>query len=70
MRAEHPLTKKARLAVEKVNGLQHTLRCVQAEIEKAKVDMADTFGRLERSGEPPEPWENHWRINHLGMTPR
>lgn len=61
--SEHPVTRRARMAVSKVNSIAYTLHCVEAELDKAKFAMRDAFLEMERANLPAEPWENHHRVN-------
>ena len=60
---EHPLVRKARLAVDKVNSLSYTLHCVKQQLADAKDELGLALDKMAASGEPDEPWARHWRDN-------
>lgn len=68
MSNEHPKVKRARLAVDKLNSLLYTLRCVEAQVQRAKQDLATALDQMATSGEPDQPWAAHWRLNLTEFT--
>lgn len=56
---ESATTRRARLAVNKVNDLQHELHLLVTDLEVAKRVLKDRLGEMTAAGESA-PWAEHW----------
>lgn len=65
MSTEHPTTKKARLAIAKLEELRKKQRDLESEIITTKADAVRALSAMRVACVPHEdaPWAEHWRIN-------
>jgi predicted nucleic acid-binding Zn-ribbon protein len=67
-------TKKARFRVGRITKAEHEIHVLQARIDALKMDLESErqalkveLTEMERHGEPPQHWANHWRVIELDM---
>lgn len=65
MPTEHPTTKKARLAIDKLETLRKKQREIESEIIATKAEAVRALSAMRVAGITHEdaPWAEHWRIN-------